>query len=87
MTDSQFGLLIAAVTAGLGGIAAVIRWSVGVIQTALLDNTKAMISNTASNAVLATKIDTIAGWVDGVRTTPATQPTPPPGTLRLPTNG
>lgn len=75
--DWQIGLLISVITAGLGGIAAAIRWGVKRI-THKMDgtdkvvslNTDAMIKNTESNAVLSTKIDSIAKFVKRARTTP-----------------
>lgn len=63
MTDAQFGILVAAITAGCGGIAAVIRWSVAVLTDTVKANTSAMIENSASNATLSTKIDSVATWV------------------------
>lgn len=75
MSDAQFGVLIAALTAGLGGIAAVIRWSVGILTGALSANTKAMVENSASNARLSTKIDKVTAWVED--NTPTERPRPP----------
>lgn len=63
MTDAQFGVLAAVLTAGLGGIAAAIRFGVGRLVAALDLNSKAMLENTASNAVLATKIDAVTDYV------------------------
>lgn len=69
MTDGQFNMLIAALIGGLGTIAAAIRFGVGRLVRALDLNSKAMLDNTASNAVLATKIDSVAAFVRG--STPA----------------
>lgn len=56
---------MALIVAALGGIAAAIRWIGGRITAALDRNSAAMIANTASNAVLSTKIDGIATYIQG----------------------
>lgn len=64
MGDGQFSILIAAITGGLGGLAAVIKWSVGVLTDTLKANTSAMVENSASNARLSTKIEKVTAWVE-----------------------
>ena len=59
MTDAQFGVLIAALTAGLAAIAGAIRWAVGRVVKSNDDAVKALIDNTASNAVLGVKMDQV----------------------------
>ena len=66
MSDTQFYVLVSTILAGLGAI----RWSVGRIVKALDDNSTAMIANTKSNAVLTTKIDSIASYVKDRDTAP-----------------
>lgn len=63
MTDTQFYILITVIGAGLTGIGAAIRFSVTHVVKALDANSKAMLENTKSNAVLATKIDSVAFYV------------------------
>jgi len=70
MTDAQFGLLISAVVAGLGGIAATIRWAVGRVTNAIDDNTasnrelsKAQIDYAAAMAGMGAKLDHVSNWV------------------------
>lgn len=70
MTDAQFGVLIAAVVAGLGGIAAAIRWSVGRVTKAIDDHTvsnvklsEAQIAYAAAMAGMSAKLDHVANWV------------------------
>lgn len=75
MEDWQFGLITTAVTAGLTGIATAVSWSARRIIKAMDRNTDAMVDNTKSNAVLTTKIDSIANYVRdntprGLRTVP-----------------
>lgn len=103
MTDEQ--AIAGALIAAAGAIAGAIKWAAGRIAkstdasaetTKLVTNrnTDAMIANTASNAILATKIDTIADFVqrrpetatDGVprpveevTTVTTTRRTPPKG--------
>ena len=67
MTDNQFNLLIGVLAAGFGVIGAAIRFSVNRVVKALDTNSAAMLENTKSNAVLSTKIDAIAGYVQGQR--------------------
>jgi len=76
MTDAQFGVLVTVLGAGLAGIGAAIRFSMSRIVVALDASSKALIDNTASNAVLATKIDSIAEFVHRERDK---QPTPVEG--------
>src|SRR5277367_3728524 len=63
MTDTQFYVLITVLGTGLAGIGAAIRFSVSRVVKALDGNSAAMLENTKSNAVLSTKIDAIAGYV------------------------
>jgi hypothetical protein len=63
MTDNQFYALITVLGAGLAGIGAAIRFSVGRVVSALDQNSAVMLKNTESNAILSTKIDAIAGYV------------------------
>lgn len=65
MTDNQFYVLITVIGAGLAGIGAAIRFSVGRVVSALDLNSANMLENTKSNAVLTTKIDGIAQFVQG----------------------
>jgi hypothetical protein len=64
MTDTQFYVLITVLGTGLAGIGAAIRFSVSRVIKALDANSLAMLDNTKSNAVLSTKIDAIAGYVE-----------------------
>lgn len=61
MTDEQ-GIAAALVAAG-GAIGGAIRWIGGRLMQALDKNSDSMIENTKSNAVLSTKIDAIATYV------------------------
>jgi hypothetical protein len=70
LTDGQFGILASVLTVGLGAIAAAIRFGVSRVVTALDVNSQAMIANTASNAVLSTKIDAITEYIHRERPTP-----------------
>lgn len=70
MEDWQFGILVTGITGGLGAIAAAIRWSIRRYINGLDRNTDAMLKNTESNAVLATKIDSISKFVKRAATTP-----------------
>lgn len=70
MSDAQFTILIGVIGAGLSGIGAVIKWSVGRIVGSIDANSTAMIENTKSNAVLSTKIDGIAKFVQTREETP-----------------
>lgn len=76
MTDAQFGILISVIGVGLTGIGAAIRFSAMRVVKALDDNSAAMIENTKSNAVLSTKIDSIADYIQRVEPTrrPSSQP-------------
>lgn len=65
MSDAQINILIAVLTAGLAGIAAAIRFSVGRVVKSLDVNSAAMLENTKSNAILSTKIDGISNYVQG----------------------
>ena len=65
MSDAQINILIGVLTAGLAGIAAAIRFSVNRVVNSLDANSTAMLENTKSNAILSTKIDTIATYVQG----------------------
>lgn len=76
MTDAQFSILVTVIGAGLSGIGLAIRFSATRIIKALDDNSTAMLANTASNAVLSTKIDAIAQYVQRDRV-----PTPPLGLM------
>lgn len=65
MTDTQFYVLITVLGTGLAGVGAAIRFSVNRVVKALDLNSTAMLDNTKSNAILTTKIETIAGYVQG----------------------
>jgi hypothetical protein len=65
VTDNQFYILITVIGAGLAGIGAAIRFSVGRVVGALDLNSSTMLENTKSNAVLSTKIDAIGSYVQG----------------------
>ena len=65
MTDNQFYVLITVIGAGLAGIGAAIRFSVGRVVRALDASTTAMLDNTKSNAILSTKIDAVSLYVQG----------------------
>jgi hypothetical protein len=64
MSDNQFNALLIVIGSGLSLIAAALRWSVGIVTRSLERNTLAMMANTQSNAVLSTKIDGVASYVD-----------------------
>lgn len=70
MTDNQFYILITVVGTGLAAIGTAIRFAATRIVRALDKNSDAMIKNTESNAVLSTKIDSIANYVRDRDTTP-----------------
>jgi hypothetical protein len=55
--------LVAAIGGGFGLLAAAVRFAAGRITKAMDRTAEALQANTASNAVLSTKIDIIAGWV------------------------
>jgi hypothetical protein len=60
MTEVQFGLLLGAIS-GLGALlVGALRWAVNRVTKSNDDGTAAIIANTASNAVLVTKIDGLA---------------------------
>lgn len=63
MTDTQFYILVSVVGAGLAGVGAAIRFSASRIVMALDANSKAMLENTKSNAILTTKIEGISDFV------------------------
>lgn len=63
MSDNQFYVLITVIGTGLAAIGAAIRFSVGIITKALNTNSEAMLRNTESNAVLATHIQIVTGYV------------------------
>lgn len=63
MTDAQFGILVTVIGAGLSIIGAAIRFVGNRVIVALDNNSAAMIANTKSNAVLATKIDGVSDFV------------------------
>lgn len=67
MNDTQFGILIATITAGLGGLVGVIKWSVGVLTTSLNLNTSAHLKSVEAMTVMSTKLDFVyqaSGKVD-----------------------
>ena len=77
MSDAQLASLLAAILTFAGSIATAIRWGVvrlvnaidhsSTVATAALDrSTNAIIANTASNAVLVTKLDNLADKVDEI---------------------
>lgn len=57
MTDAQFNILIATIAAGLGGLATVIKWSVGVLAKSLDANTKAHLDSVKTMTEVSTKMD------------------------------
>lgn len=63
MTDEQ--LIASAITLAGGGLVAAFKWAVGRITTSMDRNTTAMLANTASNAILSTKVDYVARFVEG----------------------
>jgi hypothetical protein len=65
MTDNQFYILITVIGAGLAGIGAAIRFSVGRVIHAMDNTSAALVENTKSNAILSTKIDTVSTFVQG----------------------
>jgi hypothetical protein len=80
VSETQFYILATVLTGGLGAVAAAIRFSVSRVVAALDANSKAMLDNTASNAVLSTKIDDIARHVRERELTPVEGvPTKPMG--------
>ncbi len=81
MTDAQFGILIATLATFLSGVIGMLKWAVTRITHALDENTKsnkedaeAKIHLAREMAVLSTKIDLIAQWVQ--EHTPVNQPVP-----------
>lgn len=92
MDPDQFKWLLAALGLGLSGIAAAIKWVGGRITSSIDRNSDAMIENTASNAVLSTKIDGIAKFVQlreesSSQTPPRGVPVTTPGYARPSTKG
>jgi len=57
MTDAQFNVLIAVIGAGLGGLATVIKWSVGVLTKSLDSNTQAHLKSVEEMTKMSTKLD------------------------------
>ena len=66
LSDGQFGLLLAALTGGLGAIAAAVRWGVSRVVKSTDASTSALVANTASNAVLTVKVDDMCQKLDGI---------------------
>lgn len=60
MSDAQLGLIIAAIGAFGSLLAGTLRWAVNRITKSNDEGTAALIANTASNAILITKIDSLA---------------------------
>lgn len=96
MTDAQLTILVTSIAALAGTIATAIRWAITRATTTLdrnaeagmkaLDrNTEAMLKQVESNAILATKIDMVASWVED-HTPPVGVPVPPPS-KRTPAKG
>lgn len=57
MTDAQFTILIATITSGMGGLVAVIKWSVTQLTKALDGNTKAHLESVRAMTEMSTKLD------------------------------
>ncbi len=77
LTDAQLVTIVSAIIAAIGGLGAAIRWGMGRFIASYDDNAKAMVksndasttalvANTASNAVLIVKIDTLGDKIDKV---------------------
>ncbi len=80
MTDGQFNALIAVLGTGLAAIGIAIRWAASRIVKSQDASTTALVANTASNAILSTKIDNVTRWVE-------TRATRPPLTRRQTAGG
>lgn len=63
MNDTQFYIVTSVVGAGLGSIGLAIRFAARRVVKALDASSQALLENTKSNAVLSTKIDSIANFV------------------------
>ncbi len=74
MSDVQFYIVTTVIGAGFAGLVAAVRFSTARIVRALDHNSDAMLENTKSNAVLATKIDRIDGFVVGRKAAPTVTP-------------
>jgi len=57
VSDAQFTILISAISAVAVALAGALRWAVGRVTTSNDRGTAALVANTASNAVLVTKMD------------------------------
>jgi len=70
MSDGQFAALLTVLGAGVTVIAAAIKFTGTRIIKAMDDSTAAVRENTASNAVLSTKIDHVSMFVRDREPTP-----------------
>jgi hypothetical protein len=59
VTDAQLAAVLAAISALATVIAGVLRWAVNRVTKSNDDGTTALIANTASNAVLTSKMDAL----------------------------
>jgi hypothetical protein len=73
VTDPQLAVIASTVAAAVGGLTAALRWAVNRVTASNDAGTKALIDNTASNAVLGTKVDALmisnqrlADRIDGI---------------------
>ncbi len=66
MTDAQLGLMLAALGTAATIIGAAIKWGVGRIVQSTDAGAKALIENTASNAVLSVKVDAMCQKLDNI---------------------
>jgi hypothetical protein len=64
MTEKEWGLLLAVVTALGGSLIGALKWAVNRVTKSNDDGTAALVANTASNAVLVTKIDALARSIE-----------------------
>jgi hypothetical protein len=64
VTDAQLSLMLAAIATLGGSLVAALRWAVNRVTASNDEGTKALIANTASNAVLNTKIDSLARSIE-----------------------
>lgn len=59
MSDAQLTLLLSAIATLGGALVGALRWAVGRVTKSNDDGTAALVANTASNAVLASKMDAL----------------------------
>ncbi len=64
MTDSQLGLILAAIATLAGSLIAALKWAVNRVTKSNDDGTSALIANTASNATLIATLSNLARQIE-----------------------